>query len=110
VPLHAPLQPVNVDPVAAAAVSVTEVPLAYCAEQVAPQSMPDGELVAVPDPVPALVTVRVCGGGGTSNVAVTERAWSIVTTHVPVPLQPPPLQPLNVEPPAAVAVSVTTVP
>jgi hypothetical protein len=34
----------------------------------------------------------------------------MVTLHVPVPEHPPPLQPLNVEPPAALAVSVTTVP
>src|SRR5215207_10641068 len=41
-------------------------------------------------------------------VAVTLRAWSIVTTQVPVPEQPAPLQPANVEPVSAVAVSVTT--
>jgi hypothetical protein len=34
----------------------------------------------------------------------------MVTTQVPVPLQPPPLQLVNVEPVAGVAVSVTTVP
>jgi len=34
----------------------------------------------------------------------------IVTAHVPVPEQLPPLQPVNVDPPAAAAVKVTTVP
>jgi len=34
----------------------------------------------------------------------------IVTEHVPVPAQPPPLQPVNVEPAAGVAVRVTAVP
>jgi hypothetical protein len=38
------------------------------------------------------------------------RAWSSDTTHVPVPVQPDPLQPPNTEPAAGVAVSVTMVP
>src|SRR5215203_7260604 len=44
------------------------------------------------------------------NVAVTSRAWSIATVHVPVPEQPSPSQPANVDPDAGVAVSVTEVP
>jgi hypothetical protein len=44
------------------------------------------------------------------NVAVTPCSELIVTAHVPVPLQPPPDQPLKVEPDAGVAVSVTIVP
>ena len=54
-----PLQPVKVEPVVGAAVSVTAVPLVKLAAQVAPQSMPAGELVTVPLPVPAGLTVRV---------------------------------------------------
>ena len=54
-----PVQPVKVEPAAAVAVSVTVVPLAKLAEQVAPQLIPTGELVTVPLPVPAGVTVRV---------------------------------------------------
>jgi len=34
----------------------------------------------------------------------------MVTTQEPVPEQPPPLQPENVDPPVGAAVSVTTVP
>jgi len=41
---------------------------------------------------------------------VTERAALIVTVHGLVPEQPPPLHPPNVDPLAAAAVSVTTVP
>jgi hypothetical protein len=58
VPVHAPLQPVKVEPVAAAAVSVTLVPETTVALQVVPQLMPAGLEVTVPLPVPALVTVR----------------------------------------------------
>src|SRR5256886_7592197 len=70
--------------------------------------IPAGALVTVPLPGPAGVTVRVkvCS----VKVAVTVVAAESVTTHVPVPEQPPPLQPVKVEPAAGVAVSVTTVP
>jgi len=103
-----PLQPVKVEPAAGVAVSVTTVPLAKLAEQVAPQLIPAGELVTVPLPVPAGVTVRVkvCG----EKVAVTVVAAETVTTQVPVPVQPPPLQPLKADPAAGAAVSVTAVP
>ena len=54
----APDQPVKVEPTEAAAVRVTEVPWLKVAEQVAPQLMPGGSLVTVPEPVPSLATVR----------------------------------------------------
>ena len=69
--------------------------------------IPAGALVTEPAPVPAFVTVSVCV---TVNVAVTDRSALIVTMQVPVPEQPPPLQPVKVEPAAGVAVRVTTVP
>ena len=47
---------------------------------------------------------------GELKVAVTLVAAVMVVTHVPVPVQPPPLQPANDEPPLGVAVSVTIVP
>jgi len=109
VPVQAPLQPVNVDPVADAAVKVTVVPLANDVAHVVPQEIPVGELVTVPLPVPDLVTVSA-NEAGSVNVAVTEAAAFIVTVQVPVPAQPPPLQPEKVEPLAGVAVRVTTVP
>src|SRR5437667_6387822 len=103
-----PLQPLKVEPAAGAAVRVTAVPLAKLAAQVAPQVIPAGELVTVPLPVPALLTMSA--KLGRAKVAVTVVAAKTVTVQAPVPEQPPPLQPLKVEPAAAVAVSVTAVP
>jgi hypothetical protein len=45
-----------------------------------------------------------------ANDAVTLRAWVIDTVHAPVPKQPPPDQPVNVDPTAADAVNLTDVP
>jgi hypothetical protein len=73
VPEQGPLQPANVDPVAAAAVRVRELPTETLVEHWDPQEMPDGELVTVPEPVPFLVTVSV-----TDDVVVV----------VPLPLTP----------------------
>ena len=50
-PLHAPLQPVKVEPVARVAVNVTYVPAVTDTEHVAPQAIPAGELVTSPVPV-----------------------------------------------------------
>ncbi len=63
VPVQPPLHPENVEPDAAAAVSVTTVPGAYVAEQEVPQLIPAGLLVTVPDPVPAFVTVTANPAG-----------------------------------------------
>jgi len=102
-----PVQPVKVEPAAGAAVSVMAAPLAKLAEQVAPQVIPAGLLVTVPVPAPAGVTVNTKVG---AKVAVTVVAAEIVTVQAPVPVHPPPLQPLKVEPAAGAAVSVTAVP
>jgi hypothetical protein len=107
VPLQLPPQPLKMDPAAGVAVRVTTVPLLNAAEQVVPHAMPAGELLTVPPPLPDLVTVSV--RGASPNVAVTEVAAFIVTVQVPVPVQPP-LQPVNVDPAAGVAVNVTVVP
>jgi len=105
VPLHtAPLQPLNTDPLAGVAVSVTDVPLANDALHVAPQLIPTGLLVTVPLPLPVFVTVRVYN---CVKLAFTACAAFIVTKQLPVPLHPAPLQPLNTDPLAGVAVSVT---
>jgi hypothetical protein len=60
VPLHAPPQPVKLDPAAGVAVRLTEVPGGKLALHVAPQLIPPGELVTVPFPVS--LTVRLKGG------------------------------------------------
>jgi len=103
-----PLQPVNVEPAVGVAVSVMAVPLAYAAIQVGLQEMPKGLLVTVPSPEPALFTLSV--NACTAKLAVTVVAALSVTVQVPVPEQPPPLQPEKLEPVAGVAVKVIAVP
>src|SRR3954467_13589438 len=93
VPLHAPPQPVNAEPAAALAVSVTGVPSGKSCAHAAPQSMPAGELVPAPAPGRFTVSVR---GAFAVKVAVTLRAALIVTWHAPVPVQSP-LQPAKAE-------------
>ena len=44
------------------------------------------------------------------NVAVTDSSALSVTVHVPVPEQPPPDQPVKLDPDAAAAVNFTMVP
>src|SRR6185436_13918493 len=57
-------------------------------------------------PVPLFVTESV---KGSANWAVTLRAWLIVTTQLPAPVQAP-VHPTKTEPAFGVATSVTTVP
>ena len=109
VPVQAPLQPVKVEPDAAAAVRVTLVPLLKFVLHVLPQLTPLGEELTVPVPVPPLVIVNVYVTGIAVKVAVTLCAEVRLTVQVPVP-EHAPLQPVKVEPDAAAAVRVTDVP
>ena len=59
VPEQAPPQPVNAEPGAALAVSVTTVPAVNDAEHVDPQEMPAGDELTVPEPVPLRLTSTV---------------------------------------------------
>jgi hypothetical protein len=107
-----PLQPANVDPVAAAAVSTTTCPLVKLAEHVAPQLIPAGLLVTVPVPVPALRTVRVSLLPVLKDAVTVTSDVTIGTTHVGgfvwgLAGTQFALNPANVDPAAAVAVSVT---
>ena len=69
-PLQSPVQPAKVDPGAAVAVKVTELPVGKLALHVPPQSIPLGALVTVPDPDPLFCTVSVDMGGGTIAVKI----------------------------------------
>jgi hypothetical protein len=84
------------------------VPLLKLAVQVVPQSMPEGELVTVPLPILETAREKVIG----ANTALTLTLLFRVTVQFPVPLppQPPPLQPTNLEPAAGLALRVTDVP
>jgi hypothetical protein len=103
-----PLQPVKVEPGSGVAVRVTTVPLPKLAAQAVPQLIPPGP-VTVPEPVPALVTVRGYEIGVDVKVAVTDFAAFRVTVQEPVPVQSPD-QPVKVEPAFAAAVRVITSP
>ena len=107
-PEHAPAQLVNVEPVAALAVSTTVVPSVKVAVQFAPQLMPAGTEVTVPEPLPGRETAS--GQFLSVKVAVTEVVPTTVITQVPVPEHPPPLQPLKSELVEELAVSVTIEP
>jgi hypothetical protein len=115
-PAHGPLDQLPNVPVDAAANSVTVLPAVKLALHVVPHAIPEGVLVTVPE-APSFwtrvtVTVKVPGAGAVAalKTAVMVRLDEIVVLHVPVPLQPPPLQPAKTDPEAAVAVRVTVVP
>jgi len=111
VPEHPPpVQPANVEPSAADAVSVTAVPLAKLAEHVVGQLIPAGALVTVPVPVPASLTVTAKLFVLPPKLAVTAVAAVIVKVHVLVPSQVAPPHPVNVDPSAGLAVNVICVP
>jgi hypothetical protein len=71
--------------------------------------IPAGDDVTVPVPAPIFVTLSGKVVAELLKVAVTERAAVIDNVQTPVPVHDP-LQPANVEPLAAAAVSVTDVP
>jgi hypothetical protein len=108
VPEQPPPHPVNFEPVAGVAVSVTEVPWAMFAEQDAVQSIPPALLVIEPDPVPALVTVSIHDSW--AKLAVAARAAVIDNVHVVAVPEHEPAHPVNTDPAAGVAVRVTEVP
>ncbi len=103
----APLQPAKVEPVEATAERVTTVLGLKLKAQVVPQSIPTGELVTRPSPLPAFETVRAYLLS--VKVAETDTAAFMVTLQVPTPVQAP-LQPAKVESEEASAVRVTGVP
>jgi hypothetical protein len=103
-----PVHPVRTEPEAAIAVSVTTVPLVYGSAQSAPQLIPAGLEVTVPTPLPDRATAR--GNVSRSKRAPMDVFAAIVTAHVPVPAQPPPVHPAKSELTPGAAVSVTTVP
>jgi hypothetical protein len=114
VPVHPPpLQPANVELVAADSVSVTCVPLAKLAEHVPGQLTPVGALITVPVPLPASTTVNrnvlpVLNVAVTVAIALNEivQVGGFVCGLSGVQLL---LKPANDDPSPAVAVNVTLV-
>src|SRR5438034_971113 len=68
-----PLQLPKVEFVSGTAVSPTVAPLANRAEQLEPQVIPEGALLTVPDPVPALTTERAKAPGSASRATPPSR-------------------------------------
>ena len=92
-----PLHPANVEPPAELGMRVTIVPSPYDSVQSAPQLIPAGLVVTVPEPLPVFDTVRTkVTIGLRSNVAVQRRFPFIVT--LPSLQSAAPLQPTNVDP------------
>ena len=75
--------------------------------QLTPQSIPAGELVIVPVPLPVLAMLKfICIG---AKLAVTFCVWFMVTVQVAAVPVHAPVQPWKIEPVAGVAVKVTGV-
>lgn len=109
-PLHAPLQPVNVLPDAALATSVITVPAWRDAPHELPQLTHPVDETTVPEPVPALDTDTVkLLGVMDANLAETWRSWLSVTKQVACVPQDAPSSPqaTKIDPVLAVAVSIT---
>ena len=84
--------------------------MSSAAEQVKPQSMPAGELVMDPVPVPLVLTASVaCAGGGGPKFAVTLLSESSFTEHPEFPEQAPP-HPVKTKPCFGLTVRATVVP
>jgi len=98
-----PLQPIEYWPLATAMAVAVLYPLGTTVSEVTVE--PGGMPVCGVNPKAFGVV-----SGMKLNLAVTLRAAVMLTTHVPVPEQPLPLQPANVESPPAAAASVTLVP
>ena len=108
-PLQAPpVHPANVEPPSGFGFSWIVSPTGKASSQSSPHSIPSGVLTTSPDPVPASSTVRT--RVSVSNVASTLTSSSSATVHSPAPEQPPPLQPVKMEPSSARWYSVTLVP
>jgi hypothetical protein len=106
--LSQPVQLAKLEPVAGTAVSVTGVPYGRLAVHAAPQSIDPPAPVTVPAPAPAFTTVSAWPFN--ANAAATTVSASIVTLQVPPVTVSHPVQPVKVEPVAAVAVRATCAP
>jgi hypothetical protein len=102
-------QPEKVGPASASAERTTEPLYVKLNLQIAPQSVPSGELLTVPVPffTDAFLTVRVCGP---TKVAFTVFALSTATIQSPVPGHSARDQPVKTESAVELAERATGVP
>jgi len=78
-PEQSPCQPEKLEPAPALAVSFTETLEEKLAEQVVPQLTPDGLLVTVPEPLPALAVTSAFGALALAQLGKRKapiRVWS----------------------------------
>ena len=107
VPVQAPLQPAKLEPLMIEAVNFTMVFWLNEALQIGSQLMPAGLLETLPDPDPALLTVKAkVFAGAVLKVAVTVCAALMLTSQDAVALLQAPLQPAKTLPLAGAAISV----
>ena len=91
------------------AVSVTDAFCAIVVAQAAGQLIPPTLEVTAPAPLTPTVSANVPVGAA-AKLAVTPAFAFMAIWQVPLPLHPPPLQPVNCWPASGTAVSVTDVP
>src|SRR4029077_2556304 len=89
VPVQAPDQPLNLQPVPGVAVTSTSVPAVYFPVD------DDGRAPTNPVPFPFIASVSGNSTCATAKLAVTLLSAFIVTLQAPVPVQVPPDQPVN---------------
>ena len=92
---------------------MTVVPWLNWSVQIPPQLMPElipsGDDTTVPIPAPFLLTVTAKGAGD-ARVKVAVTFAVVESAQAPMPVQPPPLHPENIDPAVGVAVSVAVAP
>ena len=107
VPVQAPLQPAKLEPLMIEAVNFTMVFWLNEALQIGSQLIPAGLLETLPDPDPALLTVKAkVFAGAVLKVAVTVCAALMLTSQDAAVLLQAPLQPAKTLPLAGAAISV----
>jgi len=82
---HGPIQPSKLVPAAGLADNMTGVPRGSCMVQAAPQSMPAGDDVTLPEPDPVFLTLSVHHIGGVDRRVERRTAVRAIGLDIPTP-------------------------